>query len=89
MSTSTTTATATSTAGHDGAGDFCASLMEYGAAAAAGSWRPLEAGGESPGPRGWFAAATTPDGRLLLHGGLDGNNQRLGDMFVLDVHAAA
>ncbi|KAG2454804.1 hypothetical protein HYH02_000636 [Chlamydomonas schloesseri] len=78
--------------GHDGAGDFCASLMEFGArgpaaAAAAGGWRPLEAGGDSPGPRGWFAATTTPDGRLLLHGGLDGNNQRLGDMYVLDVHA--
>ncbi|KAG2440042.1 hypothetical protein HXX76_004157 [Chlamydomonas incerta] len=80
--------------GHDGAGDFCASLMEFcargpAAAAAAAGWRSLEAGGESPGPRGWFAAATTRDGRLLLHGGLDGNNQRLGDMFVLDVHASA
>ncbi|KXZ44732.1 hypothetical protein GPECTOR_63g57 [Gonium pectorale] len=71
--------------GHDGAGDFCASLMAYGGAGAEG-WRSLDAGGESPGPRGWFAAATTPDGRFIVHGGLDKNNERLGDMFVLDVH---
>ncbi|GLC37373.1 hypothetical protein PLESTB_001594300 [Pleodorina starrii] len=72
--------------GHDGAGDFCSSLMAYGAGGRKG-WQALEAGGEAPGPRGWFASATTPDGRLVIHGGLDGNNDRLGDMFVLDVHA--
>ncbi|PNH10707.1 Nitrile-specifier protein 5 [Tetrabaena socialis] len=59
------------------------SLMEYGGCC----WKSLEAGGESPGPRGWFASATTPDGRLVVHGGLDANNERLADMFVLDVHA--
>ncbi|EFJ44314.1 kelch repeat protein [Volvox carteri f. nagariensis] len=83
--------------GHDGAGDFCSSLVEFGSGARAcgggegkghgAGWRVMEAGGDSPGPRGWFASATTSDGRLVIHGGLDGNNERLGDLYVLDVHA--
>ncbi|GFR42126.1 hypothetical protein Agub_g2969 [Astrephomene gubernaculifera] len=70
--------------GHAGAGDFCSSLMMYDKA---GGWRLVEADGESPGPRGWFAAATGPAGQLIVHGGLDANNERLGDMFALDLHA--
>ncbi|GIL65022.1 hypothetical protein Vafri_18872 [Volvox africanus] len=71
--------------GHDGAGDFCSSLMAFGSRGIR-DWRAINAGGDVPGPRGWFASTTTPDGRLVIHGGLDGNNERLGDMFVLDMH---
>ncbi|GIL88835.1 hypothetical protein Vretifemale_16766 [Volvox reticuliferus] len=72
--------------GHDGAGDFCSSLMAFGSGGTR-AWEAIQAGGDSPGPRGWFASTTTPDGRLVIHGGLDANNERLGDMFVLDMHS--
>lgn len=39
-----------------------------------------------PGPRGWFAAACTPDGNLVVHGGLGADNERRGDMFMLKMH---
>lgn len=45
-----------------------------------------EAEGPGPGPRGWFAAACLPSGDLVVHGGLDVNNERLGDIHVLRVH---
>ncbi len=78
--------------GHDGAGDFCSTLLHYRAGA---GWKLLEAAragtgaGEGPGPRGWFACDTLRGTRgsavgLVLHGGLDGNNERLGDMYVLE-----
>ena len=62
---------------------FCVDLATKGwhalkpAAAAAG------AAGAGPCARGWFAAAA-PGGQLTVHGGLDVDNQRLGDVWVLE-----
>lgn len=42
--------------------------------------------GEAPGPRGWFAAAAVGGSSLLVHGGLGGDNQRRGDMYLFDLH---
>lgn len=82
--------------GHDGAGDFCSTLLHFRAGA---GWKLLEAAGsaagagagarEGPGPRGWFACDALQGTHgsavgLVLHGGLDGNNERLGDMYVLE-----
>lgn len=79
--------------GHAGAGDFCAAtlcLCAHGASHERGAgggeaWHALDAGGEGPGPRGWFAHAAL-GGCLVLHGGLGGDNERLGDMWRLSLH---
>jgi hypothetical protein len=82
--------------GHSGAGQFTATLTCFdpvnncsstpAAAAAVNSsssmWHGVTLSGEGPCPRGWFAC-TAMDGGLVLHGGLDCNNQRLEDMYLL------
>lgn len=70
--------------GHAGAGDF---TDEAFCLHAGHGWHKLEAGGtRKPCPRGWFASAALPDGRMVVHGGLDNANERLGDMFALSLH---
>ncbi|WIA20377.1 hypothetical protein OEZ85_004799 [Tetradesmus obliquus] len=49
-------------------------------------WHVLDAAGEGPGPRGWFAAAAVAGGDLVVHGGLGGDTSRMGDMFRLCMH---
>jgi len=51
-------------------------------------WHELEVHSESelPTPRGWFAACATAHG-LLVHGGNSSSNERLSDMYLLDLHA--
>ena len=81
--------------GHSGAGQFTAAVTCFDpvnastkttAAAAenssSSSWHGVVPSGEGPCPRGWFAWAAV-DGGFLLHGGLDCNNQRLEDMYLL------
>mmetsp|Transcript_11900 Transcript_11900/g.25566 ORF Transcript_11900/g.25566 Transcript_11900/m.25566 type:complete len:342 (+) Transcript_11900:55-1080(+) len=76
-----------STQGHEGAGDFSADLFCYDESAR--NWHKLSVSNDagSPGPcaRGWYAY-TSLEGGLLVHGGLDCKNERLGDMFVLNAH---
>lgn len=46
----------------------------------------IEGGGQSPAPRGWFAADVLPNckrNRVLVQGGLGESNERLGDVWVL------
>lgn len=52
---------------------------------ACGHWHRLEAGGEVPAPRGWLAATACASG-LVVHGGNSLSNERLGDMFLLEMH---
>ncbi|MCJ1409967.1 hypothetical protein MMC19_004051 [Ptychographa xylographoides] len=43
---------------------------------------------EHPGERGWFACAQSQDfdaASVIIHGGVNGNNQRLGDCWVLTI----
>lgn len=51
------------------------------------SWAPLPPSSssfETPEPRGWFASAAWGD-KVVLQGGLNQNNERLGDAWVLEV----
>lgn len=87
--------------GHAGAGNFtsavyclcpptsaCSQSQTPHAAHDGAVWHTLSATGEAPGPRGWFAAAVVPGaGDLLVHGGLGTENERLGDMYRLCMHA--
>ena len=49
-------------------------------------WHVLSPAGNTPKPRGWFAASDAGDGALLIHGGNSATNERLGDMFLLQLH---
>ncbi|KAJ7031700.1 hypothetical protein C8F04DRAFT_1004543 [Mycena alexandri] len=77
-----------STAGHAAAGKFWNDIWVY--ASEEGKWLEVEvetAGG--PGPRGWFASAPIDMGAeergVVLWGGLDGANRRLGDGWILRI----
>lgn len=59
----------------------------HGHGAHSRGWCKLAPGGEGPGPRGWFATATLPDGSMVVHGGINDGNDRLADMYRLDMHA--
>ncbi|KAJ6550090.1 hypothetical protein B0H19DRAFT_1160348 [Mycena capillaripes] len=82
--------------GHDGAGKFhsdtWALLRSYTDSHTSNtsySWKCLETHG-AMSPRGWFACAPwTRHGKTsaVVHGGLNDRNERLGDMWVLEVHA--
>ncbi|BGP24728.1 kelch repeat containing protein [Rhodotorula toruloides] len=52
------------------------------------SWLALSPSpsGPTPSPRGWLASALSPSGQgLVVHGGLDQRNERLGDAWVLEL----
>lgn len=48
-------------------------------------WHKIVAGGDVPAPRGWLAATACKQG-LVVHGGNSLDNERLGDMFLLEMH---
>lgn len=69
--------------GHAGAGGY--SNETYCLDTACGHWHRLHTAGEPPCPRGWLAAAATPTS-LVVHGGNRVTNERLGDLFLLEMH---
>ncbi|KAF8894328.1 hypothetical protein CPB84DRAFT_1682647 [Gymnopilus junonius] len=77
--------------GHDGAGRFLSDVWGL-KRTAEGNWTwekaTLKVGSELPQPRGWFASDITDDGKLVLQGGLNENNERIGDAWVLTVEEA-
>lgn len=52
---------------------------------ACGHWHRIEAGGAPPQPRGWLAASACPGG-IAVHGGNSLSNERLGDLWLLQMH---
>lgn len=77
------------TGGHDSAGNFWGDVWAYDPSSASGGWSELqingnEEGSEKPKERGWFACDGYKDG-LVLWGGIDGENKRLGDGWILKV----
>jgi hypothetical protein len=48
-------------------------------------WHKLAIEGTPPTPRGWFAATAVPGG-MLVHGGNSPTNERLQDMYILNLH---
>ncbi|KAK9804298.1 hypothetical protein WJX72_005521 [[Myrmecia] bisecta] len=74
-----------SSAGH-AAGKFSSDVFCFDAEGhCVEGWHRLEAAGDPPIARGWFAASNTADG-LLIHGGNSETNERLGDMYHLLLH---
>lgn len=78
-----------SNAGHMGAGKMLSDTWAYDVAAE--EWRSVEAeakgGGRGPAARGWFAAGVLPAkaNRVVVQGGLGEDNERLGDVWLLEV----
>lgn len=78
-----------SNAGHMGAGKMLSDAWAYGLAAE--EWRSVEAevkgGGQGPAARGWFAACVLPGkgNRIVVQGGLGEDNERLGDVWLLEL----
>ena len=73
--------------GHDGAGFFRSDVwgLKYGAN---GEWiweKAFVEDGNAPRERGWFAADVTENGEVVVHGGLNEKNERMGDAWVLIV----
>ena len=55
-----------------------------------GTWRRVKSEGQGPKPRGWFGAdvwaGTDGEGdKVVVHGGLHDNNQRLDDVWTLQI----
>ncbi|ETI22096.1 hypothetical protein G647_06167 [Cladophialophora carrionii CBS 160.54] len=74
-----------SSLGHQGAGKMLDDVWIF--AIHSQKWKKLtfEGGGEKPCPRGWFDADVAGETEVVIHGGLAESNQRLGDMWLLDL----
>ena len=80
--------------GHAGAGQFSNSTFCLDPTAATGpKWHPIEIRGDGeegeqqqPGPRGWGASTEIPGRGIIVSGGIDDDNVRLGDLYFLDYH---
>lgn len=68
------------TGGHDAAGNFWDDVWRYNPKTK--EWEEVEIQGEKPTARGWFASDAR-DGRVVMWGGLNAQNERLGDGWVL------
>lgn len=69
--------------GHAGAGEFISDLhlLDLGSM----NWQKLEAEVGGPSPRGWGGMAARDAQHLILFGGLNAANERLGDVWELAV----
>lgn len=68
------------TGGHDAAGNFWDDVWRYDVGAK--TWSEVKVAGEKPSPRGWFASDASGD-RVVVWGGLNAQNERMGDGWVL------
>jgi hypothetical protein len=73
------------TGGHDAAGNFWGDVWAFDPSTR--EWKEVKEGKEGegregPGERGWFASDAQA-GRVVLWGGLDAKNERLGDGWIL------
>ncbi|KAL4418744.1 hypothetical protein ABPG77_006417 [Micractinium sp. CCAP 211/92] len=72
-----------STLGHSGAGSFSNDLFCLDTACQ--HWHCVAPAGTPPPPRGWLAATACAAG-VVVHGGNGIDNQRLADMWLLEMH---
>jgi hypothetical protein len=71
-----------STLGHQGAGKMLGDVWIFDIETK--SWTEVEVqGDELPLARGWFAADTADEGKIVIQGGLGESNERLGDVWSL------
>ena len=69
--------------GHEGAGKMSDYIWKYDIKDK--KWSQIREGaGDKPAPRGWFAADALGEGKIVVHGGLDEENTRLGDIWIID-----
>jgi len=73
--------------GHQGAGKMLEDVWIFDITAS--TWSKLEvSGAEQPAPRGWFDADLVQSSsrpNIVVHGGLAESNQRLGDVWILEL----
>ncbi|KAL1966864.1 hypothetical protein VTN77DRAFT_3829 [Rasamsonia byssochlamydoides] len=67
--------------GHQGAGKMLSDVWLFDLASQ--TWHEVDVQGESPAARGWFAADTVDENKILVQGGLGESNERIGDAWVL------
>jgi N-acetylneuraminic acid mutarotase len=71
-----------SSLGHAGAGKMLSDTWAF--SIEEGKWSKVQdAGQEKPEPRGWFDADAMDDDAIIIHGGLNEDNKRLGDVWEL------
>jgi len=72
-----------SSLGHHGAGKMLGDVWAFDILSQ--TWTELHPGGDTPPPRGWFAAAAVVENTgIIFHGGLAESNERLGDLWLLE-----
>ena len=70
--------------GHDGAGKFLSDVwgLKWNADGGCGGWSwekaTLKEDGKVPQPRGWFARDISEKGEIVMQGGLNDKNERIG-----------
>ena len=70
--------------GHAGAGMFDNTLFSLDTRSGCRSWNVVSQDTKNtPCPRGWAASCASEDG-MVLHGGIDVDNNRLGDLYAFD-----
>ncbi|KAL4967019.1 Kelch repeat protein [Aspergillus stella-maris] len=74
-----------SSLGHQGAGKMLSDVWVFDIDSKA--WTKAETEGDTPPPRGWFDADVTEAGSIVVHGGLAESNERLGDIWLLEIAA--
>lgn len=75
-----------STLGHWGAGKMSDYIWRYDIDDK--KWSQVRLGaGDKLAPRGWFAADTFGESRVVVHDGIDEDNNRLGDIWIVDLSA--
>jgi len=68
-----------SSLGHAGAGKFFGGAWAWDIYEK--KWYKVAVDKEAPSPRGWFSAASLGEGKVIIHGGLGENNERLDDVW--------
>jgi len=75
--------------GHDGAGRFLSDVWGLKWSVDGNwSWERAILSENVPEPRGWFAKDITENGEIVMQGGLNEKNERLGDTWMLDIEEA-
>ncbi|CAI7638382.1 unnamed protein product [Penicillium glandicola] len=72
-----------SSLGHQGAGKMLGDVWVFDVEDKL--WTKVEAQGERPNPRGWFDADVLDAGSIVVQGGLGESNNRLGDVWTLEL----
>ncbi|KAJ5151906.1 hypothetical protein N7492_010201 [Penicillium capsulatum] len=72
-----------SSLGHQGAGKMLGDVWAFDTASQ--TWSVIRVDGETPDPRGWFDADVVGQNTIVVHGGLGESNNRLGDVWKLEL----